>query len=717
MNSLNQWMQSDWLKALGWTFVHSLWQIACIGLILYVILRLVPGRSAHTRYTISTMAIWGIVIAALSTFIIMLPDSNQVTEITGSVVLMASTEAVSLTDRLSAWLELRMPMMLTVWLGGVMILMIRLLLSLGWVAHMRADAILSNDLQGTLDKIIQRLHIKLKPVVSESKHISSPVTIGHLKPLILFPIGIVNQLTPAEVEAILTHELAHIVRRDYLSNLIQSFIETLFYYHPVTWWISRMVRMERENRADDLAVSWCGDHLAYAKALMTVQEMQADYRPSLAIGFASRKGAMLARIQRILHIPYKNHNQMEKTVLLSLCSLCFLAFTITGDAKNEQADKKEDSTEIISVYGPTDTIPSEGTYRIHKKTDKQEINIEVENGDIKELKIDGKEIAPAEFDQYDDIIDELFGEIEAPPTMEGFHFEMPHMPAMPPMPAMPDMSLIPGMAPLPPMPPMSPEDMARIERDFMLGSKDLITGNGYRFKIINDSLDNVHTKIIIVNENGDSNVIVTNGFGWGPHGFNMEDFQMDTEEWEAQQKAWQEMSEDWKQNWEQNSEQWKQNWEEQAEEWKEQWRSHQDEMREHHHEIYGLQEQLREEGGHFRKLECDELLRLNEGQMQLNDQQLMELEKSLEALGEGKKRVYGLRAPRMNMTDAMVEDGLIDRGEEALIQLTPEKLKINGKKMDDETHEKYLRMYEAQQGIELTGNSRVEFRTKSRRSM
>src|SRR5688500_352076 len=435
MNSLNQWMQSDWLKALGWTFVHSLWQIACIGLILYVILRLVPGRSAHTRYTISTMAIWLIVIAALSTFIIMLPDSNQVTEITGSVVLMASTEAVSLTDRLSAWLELRMPMMLTVWLGGVMILMIRLLLSLGWVAHMRADAILSNDLQGTLDKIIQRLHIKLKPVVSESKHISSPVTIGHLKPLILFPIGIVNQLTPAEVEAILTHELAHIVRRDYISNLIQSFIETLFYYHPVTWWISAVVRTERENRADDLAVSWCGDQLGYVKALMTVQEMQAKQSPLLAIGFASRKGAMLARIQRILHIPYKNHNQMEKTVLLSLCSLCFLTFTLTSDAKNDQQDKKENTaiTRTATITYDVDTIPSEGTYRIHKKTDDQEINIEAEDGDIKQLEIDGKEIQPENFDDYEVIIDELFGSMDAPPSMEGFHFEMPAMPPMPDM--------------------------------------------------------------------------------------------------------------------------------------------------------------------------------------------------------------------------------------------------------------------------------------------
>jgi hypothetical protein len=80
-------------------------------------------------------------------------------------------------------------------------------------------------------------------------------------------------------------------------------------------------------------------------------------------------------------------------------------------------------------------------------------------------------------------------------------------------------------------------------------------------------------------------------------------------------------------------------------------------------------------------------------------------------------RAYAYRPARPNFADALADDGLIEPGEEALIQLTPDKLKINGKKMDAETHQKYLNMYEKQQGVELSGNSRVEFRTKTRRSM
>ncbi len=679
MNLLNQWMQSDWLKALGWTFVHSLWQIAIIGLMLYIILRLIPGRSAHVRYTISTMGIWLIVISALSTFLVMLPETKQITEVTGRVILMKGNNELYLTDSVTIWLESNMPMMLTVWLGGVMILMIRLLFSLGWVSHMRSTAALSLEIQQSLDNIVHRLQLKIKPVASESNYVSSPVTIGHLKPLILFPIGIVNQLTPGEVEAILTHELAHIVRRDYLSNLIQSFIETLFYYHPVTWWISSVVREERENRADDLAVSWCGDHLGYAKALMTVEEMQIDQKPALTIGFASRKGVMLARIQRILHIPYKNHNQMEKTVLLSLCSLCFLAFTITGNTKNEDQNKKEEATQEITVsVTRTDTIPSKGTYRIHKKTDEQEINIEVEDGDIKELKIDGKEIEPADFEEYEDIIDELFGDMDTPPSMEGFNFEMP---AMPPM---PEMEFMPAMPPMPDMPPMPAIEIARL---FGNGNFSFYNGEGEGHYQIIENTEDGHTKIIIINADGDSNIIISDKFickDLMPK-IALKEYMLEAEEWKKHGEEWKEQGEEWKKM----SEEWKKNWEQNSENWKQEWHAQQEELR-------GQQHQLHEDAFRLHEQAEEERLRSQEGRIYKLD---------------------GLRTPGVYMTDVMIEEGLIQPGEVALIQLTPTKLKINGKKMDDDTHRRYLQMYEGQQGIELSGNSRVEFRAKTRRSM
>ena len=726
MNLTTSWMQSEWTKALGWTFVHSLWQIALIGLLLFVVLRLIPGRSAHTRYTISTLSLWLIVVMALGTFIIMLPDARSMTEITGRLVLVGITEPVSLADKISAWLEVRMPMMLTIWLGGVTILMVRLAVSLGWVRHMRNTTTPEPQIQDVLDQIISRLRLKVNPKAGESTLVNSPVTIGHLKPLILFPVGILNQLSPKEVEAILTHELAHIVRRDYLSNLVQSFIETLFYYHPITWWISGMVRSERENRADDLAVRWCGDQLGYAKALMTVQEMQTRQGPALAVGFASRKGAMLARIQRILNLPYKNHNQMEKTVLLSLSTLCFLAFTLTS---HTTIDSKAGSvapaplTTISKVAfldeSKPDSIPTKGTFRIHKKTDDQDINIEMEDGDIKELTIDGKEIQPSEYESYSAIIDDLFGGMASPMVMEGFQFTMPTIPSIPAMPMMPmipdmpfmiegfefEMPEMPEMPEFPEMPEM-PYD-PKMQREYLNQLKELWNQDGYTITMYNPEIRgnginilhdttiiNGRQTIIIKMDGGDSAVISADHFNFSddmPASITIDGRLMNDDEMK-----------NWAESIELNAESMGKEWRAQAEQWRAQQQEWRDQSRDHANQWRIEQDRMRQE------------LRHPESG---NQEDLRALERELSMLDQQQPFVYDFRSPGLSLSDQMVRDGLVEAGDEVEVQLTPGKLKINGEKMPDSIHQKYLRLYEQQQGIELSGNSKVEFTTKSKQRM
>ena len=724
MTLMLNWIDSSWMKALGWTFVHSIWQIAFIGLLLFIVLKCIPGRSAHTRYTISTLALLTTLITALCTFIVMLPDEKNITAVSGNIMLMAATKSAGIAAQLSAWLEARMPMMLTIWLGGVSILMLRLLISLGWVSHLRNDSIPKAELQTTLDHIIRRLKLTVKATTSESRHIQSPVTIGHLKPMVLFPIGIINQLTPHEVEAILTHELAHIVRRDYLSNLIQSFIETLFYYHPVTWWISRMVRTERENRADDLAVSWCGDHLGYAKALLTIQEMKVHAAPKLAVGFASPKGAMLARIQRILHLPYKNHNQMEKTVLLCLCSLCFLAFTLTSNAHDNRTSEKERSPIAITVINENtvDSIPSTGTYKIHKKTDSQDISIEVKDGDIQELHIDGKEIAPSDFDQYGQVIDELFGSMDTPPTMDGFPTpEAPMMSPMPPMPpmhmysfAMPPMPPMPSMSPMPPMQEIELKNLENLEnlrlRYYRGFDKDgklhIMNSDGdFEYHIITDSVINGKKQIVIINGN-DSTVICTPGFSWSgeaPGAIAIDGRMMNEEEMKHWEEEMQRHAEEWNKEWKAQAEQWKEQSKQYKELYKDQREAEQDKWeaeQDHHH---AEQERRNNQDYNYN--------------FQWNDENLAREAERQMAEEYSRNQIYFAPSPRLSLSEEMVQDGLIEPGQEVEVQLTPDKLKVNGHKVSDELHEKYLRMYEHQQGIELSGNSRVEFTTKSKQRM
>jgi len=100
------------------------------------------------------------------------------------------------------------------------------------------------------------------------------------------------------VEAILLHELAHIRRYDYVVNLMQVFVEGLLFYHPAVWWISGVMRAERENCCDDLVVAVTGGALEYAAAL-TALEMRRGPREVLAV----TGGNLVNRIQRLLGTP------------------------------------------------------------------------------------------------------------------------------------------------------------------------------------------------------------------------------------------------------------------------------------------------------------------------------------------------------------------------------------------------------------------------------
>ena len=122
-----------------------------------------------------------------------------------------------------------------------------------------------------------------------------PIVVGWLRPVILIPASALTGLLPQQIEALLAHELAHIRRRDYLINLVQTMVETLLFYHPAMWWVSRQVRQERENCCDDMALDVCEDRLSYARVLATMEELRVP-RSLVAAGGSS----LAARIRRIL---------------------------------------------------------------------------------------------------------------------------------------------------------------------------------------------------------------------------------------------------------------------------------------------------------------------------------------------------------------------------------------------------------------------------------
>ena len=188
------------------------------------------------------------------------------------------------------------------WLVGVSLLLVRM--AGGWWyvrrLHHLAMKMTASPWQAPCRRIAYRLGLPAAAHVVESALVDVPTVVGWLRPAILLPIAAMAALSPAQIEAVLAHELAHIRRHDYAVNLLQTIAETVLFYHPAVWWLSTRVRIEREHCCDEVAVRISGDAVAYVRALA---ELEARRTSSPALALAATGGSLLERVRRILRVP------------------------------------------------------------------------------------------------------------------------------------------------------------------------------------------------------------------------------------------------------------------------------------------------------------------------------------------------------------------------------------------------------------------------------
>ncbi|MEZ6115120.1 MAG: M56 family metallopeptidase [Pirellulaceae bacterium] len=212
------------------------------------------------------------------------------------------------------------------WLLGVLTCWARLWMQ--WLALRRLirDATLpSLPIQQAVANVRRRLGVHQKVLIRICDQLAVPAVVGCLRPTLLLPASLCSNLTPLEFDAILAHELAHIRRFDWLLNLLQLAVETLFFFHPAVWWLSRRIREERENACDDIGIHIVGDRLAYANALTRLATWSVQHHLSLS----ANGGDFTARIHRIV-----GRRQNMKLATIPWSSFLCLALICTYVACN-----------------------------------------------------------------------------------------------------------------------------------------------------------------------------------------------------------------------------------------------------------------------------------------------------------------------------------------------------------------------------------------------
>ncbi|MCX6381370.1 MAG: M56 family metallopeptidase, partial [Armatimonadetes bacterium] len=240
---MKNWLwENPSLRTLAWTLLHLLWQGALIAGLLAVGLALMRKRSAQARYLASCATLLLIAIAPAGTYRYLTASEGISSANALPTMTLTTTNSVSLIHLLTPYL----PLLTLLWGIGVTFLSLRLLF--GWVGIYRLGQLktteVSTSIRDRANELARQHGITCRVEVLASGIAEVPMTFGLARRVILLPVSALLGLSPTILEAIITHELAHIRRHDYLVNLIQTAIETLFFYHPAVWWISRQIRNE-----------------------------------------------------------------------------------------------------------------------------------------------------------------------------------------------------------------------------------------------------------------------------------------------------------------------------------------------------------------------------------------------------------------------------------------------------------------------------------------
>ncbi len=365
--------------ALGWMVLHSFWQATLVAFVVGILNILLRKQSAQLRYWVSNVSLLLILGMSIATFcyhydftkepkqVVFVPLNSetqaQVVATIQGINNVANQSPLSI-EAFKDYFNHNLPLIVTFWILGVALFMLKLLGGLSYIFYLKKHMNFPTDeyWKDMMEKLSNRAGNSKSIELVESALVKTPLVVGYFKPMILFPMGIINRLSPEEVEAILAHELAHIMRHDYLFNILQSVVEALFYYHPAVWWLSNQIRNERESACDEIAIDLINDKLNYAKALVTIQEMA--YYPLLpALGFVTqdvmtqnaftgqRKNQFLLRMQRILNVPQNKSNIMEKLIATFLIVFALVGLTIAQNKKESKSSDKKQTPQSEGLTG------------------------------------------------------------------------------------------------------------------------------------------------------------------------------------------------------------------------------------------------------------------------------------------------------------------------------------------------------------------------------
>jgi HEAT repeat protein len=347
---MNWLLQSPVAETLGGVLLHFFWQGTLIAIALRLALWILGRGSAVYRYLACCTAM--LAMAAAPSVLLIAALAPSAPPVTGAPVTSWPPRVLPYSAAVEPLVHSRLgsalPWIVAVWVVGVLVLSARAFSC--WLAAQRLSrrkvSVVPSAIHASTRRIARSMGWRGAVVVVQSALAEVPAVVGWMKPVILIPAGLITGLTASQLEYLIAHEIAHIRRRDYLVNLVQTAIETLLFYHPAVWWTSRQIRLERENCCDDLAVCACGDVIGYARALAELERIRGA-EPKLAV--AASGGQLLPRIRRLV-LPSSSSAPAAPVFALCLAVLILAVTVFTRPAGAQSPDDRAADTLFAQLH-------------------------------------------------------------------------------------------------------------------------------------------------------------------------------------------------------------------------------------------------------------------------------------------------------------------------------------------------------------------------------
>jgi bla regulator protein BlaR1 len=352
------WIPENILRALCWALLHSLWQGLIFAVLAGAILVLTKRSSSTLRYNLLCIGLILFLTVSGYTFYSQLAATTSpamhpalhpasaadpVPPATAIPTVQYPTHTLrSAIDSLVQYFDNHAALVVLIWFIVFLARFVRLLSGLVYAQRIRhyQTRPAPEDWQQRLAELLKKLRISRPVVLLESALIKVPVVIGVLKPAVLVPMGMLANLPAHQLESILLHELAHIRRRDYLFNLVQHAVDTLFFFNPALLWISSLIRTERENCCDDIAIRETRSRRQLIEALVSFHEYR-QREGEFAVAFAGNKeNQVVQRVKRIVQKTNHSLNAGERAILMGALLVLSAAFITINNSRTVAAPKK-----------------------------------------------------------------------------------------------------------------------------------------------------------------------------------------------------------------------------------------------------------------------------------------------------------------------------------------------------------------------------------------